>query len=179
MDLINSQVHRITRIIRELVDFSRPSTHVVKPTNINRIVKEALNIVQYGKKVKDITFALKLDEQIPEIAAVPDQIVQVFINILMNAVDSLDERRGTITMQSRRNEKTVEVIIQDTGKGIESSALGKIFEPFYTTKTTGQGTGLGLWVSYGIVKSFDGDIFVESIPEKGSTFTVSFPLKGI
>ena len=94
LELINSQVNRITRIIRELVDFSRPSARVVKPTNINRIVKEALNIVQYGKKVKNITFTLDLDEQLPEIIAVPDQIVQVFINILMNAVDSLDERHG-------------------------------------------------------------------------------------
>ena len=179
LELINSQVNRITRIIRELVDFSRPSVRVVKPTNINRIVKEALNIVQYGKKVKDIMFTLDLDEQLPEIAAVPDQIVQVFINILMNAVDSLDGRRGTITVHSRKNEQTVEVIVHDTGKGIESSALEKIFEPFYTTKTTGQGTGLGLWVSYGIVKSFGGDVFVESIPEKGSTFTVSFPWKGV
>jgi PAS domain S-box-containing protein len=179
LDLINSQVNRITRIIRELVDFSRPSTHVVKPTNINRLVKEALNIVQYGKKVKDITFSLDLDEQLPEIAAVPDQIVQVFINILMNAVDSLDERRGTITVQSRKNDHAVEVMVHDTGKGIEPSALEKIFEPFYTTKTTGQGTGLGLWVSYGIVKSFGGDVFVESTPEKGSSFTVSFPLKGV
>ena len=179
LELINSQVSRITRIIRELVDFSRPTTRVVKPTNINRIVKEALNIVQYGKKVKDITFKLDLDEHLPEIAAVPDQIVQVFINILMNAVDSLDERRGTITVQSHKNEQAVEVIVHDTGKGIESSALENIFEPFYTTKTTGQGTGLGLWVSYGIVKSFGGDVFVESIPEKGSTFTVSFPWKGV
>jgi PAS domain S-box-containing protein len=179
LELINSQVSRITRIIRELVDFSRPSTHVVKPTNINRIVREALNIVQYGKKVKDITFTLDLDENLPEIAAVPDQIVQVFINILMNAVDSLNERIGTITVNSRYDEKNVNVLISDTGKGIESSALEKIFEPFYTTKTTGQGTGLGLWVSYGIVKSFDGDIFVESTPEKGSKFTVLFPMKGV
>jgi PAS domain S-box-containing protein len=179
LELINSQVNRIARIIRELVDFSRPSTHVVKPTNINRIVKEALNIVQYGKKVKDITFTLELDNHLPEIAAVPDQIVQVFINILMNAVDSLDGRRGTITVHSRKDDHKVEVIVRDTGKGIEPSALEKIFEPFYTTKTTGQGTGLGLWVSYGIVKSFGGDIFVESIPEEGSTFTVTFLLKGV
>jgi len=179
LELINSQVNRIARIIRELVDFSRPSTHIVKPTNINRVVKEALNIVQYGKKVKEITFALALDEELPEIRAVPDQIVQVFINILMNAIDSLEGRIGTITMQSRKKGHAVEVMIHDTGKGIESSALEKIFEPFYTTKTTGQGTGLGLWVSYGIVKSFGGDIFVESVPEKGSTFTVSFPWKGV
>jgi PAS domain S-box-containing protein len=179
LELINSQVNRITRIIRELVDFSRPSTHVVKPTNINRVVKEALNIVQYGKKVKDITFALELDDKLPEIGTVPDKIVQVFINILMNAVDSLDGHHGTITVHSRKNEHAIEVIVRDTGKGIEPSVIEKIFEPFYTTKTTGQGTGLGLWVSYGIVKSLGGDIFVESTREIGSTFTVSFPLKGI
>lgn len=178
LELINSQVNRIARIIRELVDFSRPSTHVVKPTNLNRVIKEALNIVQYGKKVKDITFSLDLDEKLPEIAAVPDQIVQVFINILMNAVDALGGRSGVITVCSRIDEHNVEVMVQDTGKGIEPSELEKIFEPFYTTKATGQGTGLGLWVSYGIVKSFGGDVFVESIPEKGSTFTISFPLKG-
>ncbi len=85
----------------------------------------------------------------------------------------------TIDVHSRKNERTIEVIIHDTGKGIESSALEKIFEPFYTTKTTGQGTGLGLWVSYGIVKSFGGDVFVESVLEKGSTFTVSFPWKDV
>jgi signal transduction histidine kinase len=91
----------------------------------------------------------------------------------------LDERRGTITVRSRRNDHAVEVIVHDTGKGIESSALEKIFEPFYTTKTTGQGTGLGLWVSYGIVKSFGGDVFVESTLNNGSTFTVTFPWKGV
>ncbi|MBN1398301.1 MAG: PAS domain S-box protein [Bacteroidetes bacterium] len=179
LDLINSQVNRITRIIRELVDFSRPSTHEVKPTNLNRIIKEALNIVQYGKKVKDIAFTLELDEQLPDIAVVPDQIVQVFINILMNAVDSFDGRNGIITVHSRKHEQKIEIVIKDTGKGIESSSLEKIFEPFYTTKATGQGAGLGLWVSYGIVKSFGGDIFVESVPEQGSTFIISFPLKGV
>jgi PAS domain S-box-containing protein len=178
LELINSQINRIARIIRELVDFSKPSTHVVKPTSINRAIKEALNIVQYGKKVKDITFSLRLDENLPDIAAVQDQLVQVFINILMNAVDALEGRSGSITVHSRTNERAVEVIVHDTGKGINSSELEKVFEPFYTTKSTGQGTGLGLWVSYGIVKSFGGDIFVESIPERGSTFTVTFPLKG-
>ncbi len=72
----------------------------------------------------------------------------------------------------------MEITVHDTGKGIDSSELEKVFEPFYTTKATGQGTGLGLWVSYGIVKSFGGEIFVESIPEQGSTFTVTFPFKG-
>jgi len=177
LELINSQVNRIARIIRELVDFSRPSTHVTKQTEVNRVVREALNIVQYGKKVKDITFNIALAEDLPDISVVPDQAVQVFINILMNAVDALEGKKGAITLASALDERMVTVIIRDTGRGIEPADLEKIFEPFYTTKATGQGTGLGLWVSYGIMKSFGGDIFVESDPGKGSTFAISFPRK--
>ena len=178
LELINSQVSRITRIIRELVDFSRPSTYIVKPTDVNKVIHEALNIVHYGKKVKNISFALNLSADTIEIIAVQDQIVQVFINILMNAVDALEDRGGEIAVITKRNAGTIEIMVRDSGKGIEPSELEKIFEPFYTTKETGQGTGLGLWVSYGIVKSFNGDIFVESIPNQGSTFTITFPVKG-
>jgi signal transduction histidine kinase len=179
LELINSQVNRIARIIRELVDFSRPSTHVSKSTDVNRVVREALNIVQYGKKVKDIRFAIELAQDIHEIDVVPDQAVQVFINILMNAVDALEGRAGTISVTSTTDDRHVNVVVRDSGKGIEPLDLEKIFEPFYTTKTTGQGTGLGLWVSYGIVKSFGGEIFVESEPNRGSTFTVRFPRKDV
>jgi PAS domain S-box-containing protein len=178
LELINSQVNRIARIIRELVDFSRPSTHVTKPTEINRVIREALNIVQYGKKVKDIAFAIDLAPDLPDIQIVPDQAVQVFINILMNAVDSLEGKKGTIMVSSSVDDERVWVKVKDSGKGIEPADREKIFEPFYTTKATGQGTGLGLWVSYGIVKSFGGEVYVESEPQRGSTFTISFPRKG-
>jgi signal transduction histidine kinase len=173
--LINSQISRIAKIIRDLVDFSRPSTHVAKPTNLNQILTDALNIVKYGKKVKDITFELALDDGLPSIRIVPDQIVQVFINILMNAVDSLDGKPGKIMIASKATEHVVEVEIADTGNGIDEEAVDKIFEPFYTTKGVGNGTGLGLWVSYGIVKSFDGTINVASEKGEGSRFTVRLP----
>jgi PAS domain S-box-containing protein len=178
LELINSQVNRIARIIRELVDFARPTTHVVKPTDLNKVIREALNIVQYGKKVKNINFILELKDPLPIISVVPDQVVQVFINIFMNAVDALEGNAGDITTRSRKTEKGIEVTVRDTGKGIEPTEVNKIFEPFYTTKPTGQGTGLGLWVSYGIVKSFGGIIFVESIPLHGSLFTITFPIEG-
>ncbi len=178
LELIHSQVNRITRIIRELVDYSRPSTHVSKVTDINRVVQEALNIVQYGKKVKDITFAIDLASDLPQVSVVPDQVVQVFINILMNAVDALEGKAGRIAVASSYTDTQIHVVVRDTGRGISAAELEKIFEPFYTTKATGQGTGVGLWVSYGIVKSFGGDIFVESAPGEGSVFTVMFPRKG-
>jgi PAS domain S-box-containing protein len=175
LGLINSQINRIAKIIRDLVDFSRPSTHVSKPTDLNQILNDALNIVKYGKKVKDVTFSLDLDGQLPAIRIVPDQIVQVFINVLMNAVDALEGRPGTITVSSRSAESVIDIAVSDTGKGIPSGEVDKIFEPFYTTKGVGRGTGLGLWVSYGIVKSFNGDILVESIPGEGSLFTIRLP----
>jgi signal transduction histidine kinase len=178
LGLIKDQINRIARIIRDLVDFSRPSAYVIKPTDVNKVVREALNIVQYGKKVKDIAFTLELADDLPSLSVVPDQLAQVFINILMNAVDSLEGKPGSIWIQSRSNAEHVEVVVKDTGKGIDPGDREKIFEPFFTTKTVGQGTGLGLWVSYGIVESFGGDIELESDLGRGSTFKIKLPLKG-
>ncbi|MBI3578484.1 MAG: PAS domain S-box protein, partial [Ignavibacteriales bacterium] len=178
LELIKNQINRIARIIRDLVDFSRPSSYIVKPTNVNQVVREALNIIQYGKKVKDIDFSIELAEDLPHLRVVPDQLTQVFINILMNAVDALEGKPGTIWLQTMARNNQVEIIIRDSGKGIAPEDSEKIFEPFFTTKEVGQGTGLGLWVSYGIVQNFEGDILVESEAGKGSTFRIMFPIKG-
>jgi PAS domain S-box-containing protein len=178
LELIKDQINRIARIIRDLVDFSRPSSYVIKPTDVNKVIREALNIVQYGKKVKDIAFTLELADDLQSLPVVPDQLAQVFINILMNAVDSLDGKPGSIWIQSRINEEVVEVLVKDTGKGIAPDDREKIFEPFFTTKAVGKGTGLGLWVSYGIVQSFGGDIEVDSDLGRGSTFRIQLPING-
>ncbi len=178
LELVKNQVNRIAKIIRELVDFSRPSAYEVKEADVNTIVRDAVNIVQYGKKVHDITFVIELDENLPQVSVVHDQLVQVFLNIAMNAVDACEGKPGTIRITSLPAPESIEVIIEDTGKGIPEADFGKIFDPFYTTKEVGKGTGLGLWVSYGIVKNFGGDIRVESKEGKGSIFTVTLPLKG-
>lgn len=178
LELIKNQINRIARIIRDLVDFSRPSTNVERPTDVNRIVRDALNIVQYGKKVKGISFEVELNESLPPLMLVADQLTQVFINILINAVDSFEGKPGTIQVVSGMNDGSVEIRVIDSGKGISKDDRDKIFEPFFTTKEVGEGTGLGLWVSYGIVRNFRGDILVESNPGKGSTFIVVFPVKG-
>ena len=178
LELVKNQVNRIAKIIRELVDFSRPSAYEVKEADVNTIIRDAINIVQYGKKVHDITFVIELDENLPQVSVVHDQLVQVFLNIAMNAVDACDGKPGTIRISSRPNAENIEVVIEDSGKGIPDGDFVKIFDPFYTTKEVGKGTGLGLWVSYGIVKNFGGDIRVESKEGKGSVFTVILPLKG-
>lgn len=176
LTLVQSQVHRITKIIRDLVDFSRPSNYQVQPTDIVKVLTDSVEIVKMGKKAKDVTFYTHVRQQIPLLSLVPDQIAQVFINILLNAVDALAGTRGAITTDFERDEDVVRVTIRDTGQGIASEHLSKVFEPFFTTKRVGEGTGLGLWVSYGIVKSFRGDIAVESIRGEGTSFRITLPL---
>jgi PAS domain S-box-containing protein len=176
LGLVQSQVHRITKIIRDLVDFSRPSNYQLQPTDIVRTLTDAVEIVKMGKKAKDITFVTHVREQIPLMSLVPDQISQVFINILLNAVDSMQGRKGNIEVVVDREDDSVCIKIRDSGVGIQPDNMPKIFEPFFTTKRVGEGTGLGLWVSYGIVKSFNGDIVVESVPDQGTTFCVLLPL---
>ncbi len=176
--LINNQVVRITKIIRNLVDFSRPSMNIAKETDVNKVIQDALNIVQYGKRVKNIDFTLDLQEQLPPIHAVSDQLTQVLINLLINAIDSLEGKPGKIAVRSFERDNAVQIEVRDNGKGILEDDREKIFEPFFTTKEVGKGTGLGLWVSYGIIKTFGGDVNVESVVGRGSKFTITFPLSG-
>jgi PAS domain S-box-containing protein len=178
LELVKNQINRIAKIIRELVDFSRPSAYEVKDADVNAIIRDATNIVQYGKKVHDIHLSSNLQEPLPTVAVVPDQLVQVFLNILMNAVDACEGKKGEIGIASRMNGKNIEVEISDTGTGIEERNMGKIFDPFFTTKEIGKGTGLGLWVSLGIIKNFGGDIKVQSETGKGSSFKIYLPTKG-
>jgi signal transduction histidine kinase len=176
LGLVQTQVHRITKIIRDLVDFSRPSNYQIQPTDIVKTLTEAVEIVKMGKKAKEITFVTHVRTAIPLLSLVPDQISQVFINILLNAVDALQQSKGTIESNLERDDTCVRITISDNGHGIHPDHLSKIFEPFFSTKRVGEGTGLGLWVSYGIVKSFKGDIVVQSTPGEGTSFRVILPL---
>lgn len=176
LELVKNQISRISTVIRQLVDFSRPTDYEPRTTDIKAVLREAVTIVQYGKKAKNIRFSLQFEDAIPLIRVVPDQIVQVFLNVLINAVDALEGNPGEVSVRSFLEGGAVCVVIADTGKGIPRTNLEKIFDPFFTTKEIGQGTGLGLWVSYGIVKSFDGDITVESEEGRGSVFTVKLPV---
>jgi len=176
LGLVEAQVHRITKIIRDLVDFSRPSNYQIQPTDIVKTLTDAVEIVKMGKKAKEITFVTHVRRQVPQLPLVPDQISQVFINILLNAVDASHGKRGNITSEVERDNERVRVTITDTGQGIAPENLSKIFEPFFTTKPVGEGTGLGLWVSYGIVRSFGGDITVTSAWGQGTSFCIILPL---
>ncbi len=181
LGLVRSQVTRISKIIRDLVDFSRPSDYELQVMNINESIKEAVEIVKVGARAKDVDFNLELERNIPLLPLISDQIQQVFINILINAVDAMTEdsasnRKKQIKIKSYLENEKIIIKFTDSGPGIEEQNFSKIFEPFYTTKKPGKGTGLGLWVSYGIIKSFQGNIEVESKRGEFTTFNISLPL---
>jgi signal transduction histidine kinase len=166
------------------VDFSRPSAYEVQLTDVNKCVRQAMDIVRVGKKSKAIRFDLNLDSGTPMLHLVPDQVEQVIINILLNAADSVYDlqqrqpagKEGLIRVTTRVNGQYLEIVIADNGKGMTDDEMEKIFEPFFTTKGVGEGSGLGLWVSYGIVKSFHGHIRVQSKVDEGATFTILLPV---
>ena len=182
LELVKNQVTRISKIIRDLVDFSRPSNYELQLTDINQNVGEAVEIIKVGTKAKNIDFKVSLNERVPLLPLVADQVQQVFVNILLNAVDAIAEhdppkRDCTIAAKTDVSEDNVVITFEDDGVGIAEENIGKIFEPFYTTKKEGKGTGLGLWVSYGIIKSFQGDIIVESTIGEGTTFKILLPIQ--
>jgi PAS domain S-box-containing protein len=181
LSLVKSQITRISKIIRDLVDFSRPSNYELHLTNINESIKEAVEITKVGTKAKDISFIVELSTNIPMLPLIADQIQQVFVNILLNAVDAITEKSSLtkeekIIVTATSDDEFVTISFSDSGKGIKEENLQKIFEPFFTTKKEGRGTGLGLWVSYGIVKSFQGDLQVKSKLNKGTTFIIKLPM---
>lgn len=185
LELIKSQINRISKIIRDLVNFSRQSTYELQSTEINKVLKSAIEIAKVSKKAKGIAFIEEYDPSIPILYLVPDQLQQVFLNILINAIDALCldavntiyfTPNPKIISRTYRDNNKVYISITDNGIGISDTVMEKIFDPFYTTKKVGEGTGLGLWVSYNIVKSFKGDIQVSSSEGDGTTFTISLPI---
>lgn len=168
---IKDNIDRISKIVRELVNFSRPSGENKESLQINDVVKTAVGIVKYDKRVKNVEFKTDFTKNIPTIFAVPDQLLQVYVNILINALDAIDGE-GVLEVKTYNDGMYISTDIKDNGCGMTEKVKKKIFNPFYTTKDVGKGTGLGLSVSYGIIKKMHGKILVKSEIDKGSVFTV-------
>lgn len=173
--MMQDQIDRIARIVRELVDFSRPSSSGKSLIHVNEVLRTALGIARYDERFKGVHVITGLDPDIPALKMDGDQLLQVFLNILFNAGDAM-QGSGTLMVSSRRKEHSVAVLFGDSGPGIAEESLPRIFEPFYTTKEVGKGTGLGLSVSYGIVQGMGGTIRASNQSGGGVLFTVELPL---
>jgi signal transduction histidine kinase len=175
--LMARETERARNIVRQLLNFGRET--VIKPEkiNINQPVAEIADSLVAQEAFKGIELAMKLGDDLPEIEADPAQIGQVVLNMLLNAIHAITPP-GRIEVSTRLAGTQVEIVFTDTGKGIPEEHLHKIFDPFFTTKDASKGTGLGLAVSYGIVKKHGGDIEVASTEGKGTIFTVRLPVYG-
>jgi PAS domain S-box-containing protein len=163
---------RVKKIVYELNCFSRMDEEEYKEADIDECIESAINIVRNELKYKA---TLKKDYgNLPPIKCYPQQIAQVFMNLLINAVNSIEEQ-GAITIKTWNKDGSIWVAISDTGVGIPQESLSKIFEPFFTTKEAGKGTGLGLSITYEIIQRHKGDITVKSEVGKGTTFTIRIP----
>jgi signal transduction histidine kinase len=181
LDIINTHIQRITEIVRQMSAFSRPGEANIKLHQVNDILKSSLDLMRFDKRMKStIVIRVDLDPDLPKTLIDEGQIAQVFINIILNALDAMpDGGRLTVRSSHGLNEDGLDIIsltFTDTGIGIPESDFAKIFDPFYTTKEAGKGTGLGLSVSYNIVKRFRGDIKIDSTLGKGTTFTIILPV---
>jgi two-component system NtrC family sensor kinase len=174
LNVIIDETNRVRKIVRELLDFARQSPAKKENVDINKILQQLISLITKQKEFRDIRFIEHYDEKMEMIKADKNQIQQVFLNLLMNSAESID-KEGDITIQTKdRNDHCI-ISIEDTGCGIRSEDMNKIFDPFYTTKPVGKGTGLGLSVSYGIVKQYNGDIHFESKEGEGTIFNVILP----
>ncbi|MBI3950841.1 MAG: hypothetical protein HY314_10360 [Acidobacteria bacterium] len=177
---IVQQAQRIAKITSNLLTFSRQHGFEVHRVQINELIEKSLALVDYRLSNNQITIRQSVDAELPPILGDANRLIEVFVNLLNNAIDAMPEG-GTLTIQTEhlfREEEAVCVEIIDTGVGIPEGDLQKIFDPFFTTKPPGKGTGLGLAISHGIIKDHKGRIEIDSQVGVGTTVVITFPRGG-
>ncbi|RJP48166.1 MAG: HAMP domain-containing protein [Anaerolineaceae bacterium] len=177
IEKIVTQANRCREIIRGLLDFSRQKKPVKTLTNINALLRGCVFLVENQAQFHNINIVQNLDESLPMIVIDPSQIERVFLNLIINAAEAMSGG-GTLTLTTcfGTNAQNIEIEVRDTGHGISIENMEKIFNPFFTTKEISHGVGLGLAISYGIVKEHNGEITVESEIGQGAKFIVSLPI---
>lgn len=190
---IVSHGKRAEGIVKSMLLHSRKETGKKEPTDINKLADEYLRLSYHGLRAKEksfnATYKTEFDPDVPQLEVVSQDIGRVFLNLINNAfyaVGSMEAKKSThlqrveyvptVTVTTKKLAKKVEIRVTDNGPGIPNEIKEKIFQPFFTTKPTGQGTGLGLSLSYDIVKGHGGEISVESQVGKGTTFIIILPI---
>jgi len=184
---INQHGKRADAIVKGMLQHSRSSTGVKEPTDINALVDEYLRLAYHGYRAKDKSFNVNLqtslDATIGSIEIIPQEMGRVILNLINNALYAIGEKRKksaedyepTISITTKKVRDKITISVKDNGDGIPQKVLDKIFQPFFTTKPTGQGTGLGLSLSYDIVKAHGGELKVDTMDGHGAEFIIQIP----
>jgi PAS domain S-box-containing protein len=182
---IGSHVDRASKVIKHMREFARQSDITRTRININEPIKDVFKVLGQQLRVHQVEVEFDFDPHLPYIMADHNRLEQVFINLVTNAMYAMDDKglrlgnkkwKRLLKIKSFPSDGQVVVTISDTGKGIPAEITDKIFEPFFTTREVGQGTGLGMSISYRIISDYGGKIEIESEVDKGTTFTLRFPV---
>jgi PAS domain S-box-containing protein len=174
LEKIEKQTFRAAKIINNLLNFSRSGRPEFEPVDVNRVLLDVLSLVEHQLRTGRIKVRKEFAADLPPVRGNENRLQQVFFNLVLNARDAMP-RGGWLTLATRAEEDAVVVEVRDTGVGIRREDIKRIYDPFFTTKGIGRGTGLGLSVSYGILQEHGGAIFVDSAPGQGTTFQVALP----
>jgi len=180
LNLMETETRRISRIVSNLLAFSRQSKMEMKSLSLNQLIEKTLLLNSNLLKINGVKVEKRLDPNLPDLTGSEDQLQQVFMNFVSNATEVMETNgEGLLSIETKHSlaDSKIFVSFQDTGAGIPPENLSKLFEPFFTTKKKEKGVGLGLSVAYGIIQEHGGSIDVESEVGKGTTFKVEFPLK--
>ena len=175
LEKIAKQTFRASEIVNSLLNFSRTSTTDYVEIDLNKVVRETISLVEHQLQKSHVKVTLSLDVTLPPVKGNGGKLQQVFLNLFLNARDAM-ENGGKLEVTTLIGEDRARVIVADSGQGIPSAHLARIYDPFFTTKAAKKGTGLGLAVTYGIVREHGGTIEVESHPGSGTKFQLEFPL---
>jgi len=178
-ETIYSEARRASRIVQNLLTFARQHKAEKVPTAINQVLDDTLELRGYELRVRGIDVRREYDETLDDTMADAHQLQQVFLNLITNAEQAMEQRDGhhhRLTVRTRRNGDAIRIEIEDTGGGIPPNLIERVFNPFFTTKPTGSGTGLGLSISLGIVREHEGRIWAENVASTGARFIVELPV---
>jgi len=178
LEMIHKSAARCQKIVQNLLSFARHHQPERKLVCVNKLIEDASDILQYQMRTSNIQFISELNADLPKAMVDPHQLQQVFLNIINNARQAIEEFRpnGWIRVRTEVAGENIRILIRDNGPGIPAESISKIFDPFYTTKSVGKGTGLGLSLCYGIVKEHGGSIHVSSKMGSGAAFVIELPI---
>ena len=173
-----SEVDRLSKLVRGLMDFYKPTTDKYSLVDVNQSLEIVFTLLEESFKKGFIQVKKIFSDNLPKVEIQEDQLKQVILNILQNSIDSISNK-GLITATTQKKNSYIELEIKDTGKGISKQDQKHIFEPFFSTKGEEKGNGLGLSITYGIVKDWNGDISVTSKRGEGTTVLIKLPLNNL
>jgi signal transduction histidine kinase len=175
LEKIERQTFRAAKIVTSLLNLARPSGGETGPVDLNAIVGDVLSLLEHQFRMSNVQVRRELFEGPVVVRGMEYKLQQVFLNLFLNARDAMP-KGGWLSIATRVDGEVVTAEVADTGTGIPSEHLSRIYDPFFTTKAIGQGTGLGLSITYGIVREHDGTIACDSTTGEGTRFTLSFPV---